>query len=380
MVSWVKGEQTSNPIYPQNPKPGVAMFEYLEVHKVDPSFKWIEFRAADNDHAEPAVVRLVADEDHKKMAKTFVTRYQARRQSEFVLPDAQLHMIEEICEEAAMARVLCLQGKASPDLLELLPTTVIHFRYPEKTSFRKSRSARVKMFSDEALDALNDRDFERVIHRLDWVHLLDAAHEPAFQWKVVCLRSWKKMAECIPVFEAWIAAHPNSIEPRLGLSEMWLYLGQNNRAIENFNGILEMDANNTMALIGIAQAQIRLGEDPTPLLRKAWMLDPNYTVEMIEHQIDFRSASTNDLKPGTLKSVAADYHIPLARVLERAERGVLPMHAPDESGLPLFSKTELDRHYAVLKCVGLEIQTRELKAEAAAAEPIQPSLFTEEDL
>ncbi len=353
------------------------MFDCIEVHKVDPQFKWIELTTIDRDNGEVTAVRLVTDEDHKKMAKTFVTRYIARRQTHFTIPDTYLHQIEELCEEASMARVLAQQGAASPDLQDLLPTTVIHFKYPERTSFRRSRAARVKMFTEEAMDALSDRDFERAAQRLDWVHQLDPDNETAFQWKVVCLRSWKKFAECVPVFEAWIAQHGASIEARLGLGELWLYLGQNQRALDQFEEVIAMEANNVMALLGAAQSLNRLGEDPVPILRKSYMLDMTYTLDMIERQLDFRQANTSDLQGATLKEIAARYKIPLVRVLERAERGVLPMHPPGEDGLPRFSRTELDRHYTVLKCVGLEMEPTVPIRTEAMAQPIQPSLFDE---
>lgn len=330
------------------------MFEYLEVAQLDAEFSWLDLNAADETHPEPAIVRIAMDRDHQKMATSFVSTYMTKRESSFELPDSQKHMIEEFCAEAVMAQVVWLGGNDSPDLLELLPTTVIHFKEPQKTSFRKSRAARIAQFTAEAVEARENRDFQRAMQRLDWVHLMDPSNEEAFEWKVICLRNWKKPVESVPVYEAWIAAQPESITAQLGLSELRLYLGQNEEARNAFASILAQNKNLILALLGYAQAKARLGEDPIPELRQAWVREPQFTVAIIENHFDFRLPNPPELEERTLKEVAALYQIPLRRVLDRARRGVLPMH-PMEKDLLRFSKTELDRYYAVLKCVGLEI-------------------------
>ncbi|CAM2067612.1 hypothetical protein SCOR_19675 [Sulfidibacter corallicola] len=358
------------------------MLTYIEVQKVGDGYEWIEIKGADADHPDPIVIRLVMG-DPQEMMTSFAKRYAAKRERKIPIPDKQLQMIEEFFEEACMSKVIAEKGTATTDQLDLLPTTVIHFQYPERTSFRKSRAARIRLFLDEALGALGRRQFDVALARLGWVHLLDPKNELAFELKVVCLRSWKKMAECVRVLEAYVAAHPDKVEPRLGLSEMWLYLEQNQRARESFEALLAMEPNHTMALIGLAQARAKLGEDPSTELRRAWVLDMDYTRDMVEEHFDFREVNPKALVPRTLGDIAKQYHIPLKRMLERARKGVLPMHAPeDEEGLFRFSEVELDRYYHILKTLGLEISSLNLdksggSAGKSQAEAIQPSLFDE---
>ncbi|CAM2007752.1 tetratricopeptide repeat protein [Acanthopleuribacter pedis] len=352
------------------------MLTIIETHKVDPAFEWLEVRAADEAHEDGEIVRLVVD-DAQAMVSRFVKRYVAKRDAALKIPDKQVQLLEEFFEEACMAKAVSAKGLDSTDLPDLLPTTVIHFKYPERTTFRKSRAARVKLFLDQALSHISRRDFAAALGRLDWVHHLDPDNELAFELKIVALRSWRKAAECVAVFEAYVAAHPDKVEPRLGLSEIWLYLDNSKRARETLERILEQEPNHPMALVGLAQARCKLGEDPTPELRRAWLVDMDYTREMVEEHFDFRETKPENLAPRTLQSIAKHYHIPLKRILKRAKSGVLPMHPPtDESGLFQFTESELDRYYNILKTLGLEIpSTSFAKPKKEAVEAEQPSLF-----
>lgn len=348
----------------------------IETHKVDERFEWIEVKAADEQHTAGEIVRLVVD-DAQAMVTRFAKRYSAKRDHQVKIPDKQLQLIEEYFEEACMAKAVSAKGLDSTDLPDLLPTTIIHFKYPERSTFRKSRAARIKLFLDQAMAMISRRDFGDALARLDWVHDLDPVNELAFELKIVTLRSWRKAAECVSVFEAYVAAHPDKVEPRLGLSEVWLYLDNSRRARECFEAILEQAPNHPMALVGLAQARCKLGEDPTPDLRRAWLVDMDYTREMVEEHFDFREAKPDGLKPRTLQAIAKHYHIPLKRILKRAHHGVLPMHAPsDGDSLFQFSDKELDRYYNVLKTLGLEIPSTSFpKRKKDQTQAEQPSLF-----
>jgi len=349
------------------------MFTFLEVHKIDVDLDWIEFAAADEDHPDPAVIRLVIDEG-RRMVHAFEQRYMAKREHPFEPPDGQMRQLEDFFEEARMAKAFYHSGSGSLDLVELLPTNTLYFDQPERTSFRKSRAGRVRMFLDEAQSALQRREFDRTMHRLGWALLLDPDNEEAFELKIICLRSWKKMAECIPVFEAWIAAHPQRIEPRLGLSEMWLYLEQNQRAKDAFQDLLEVAPNEPLAMIGLAQAKTKLGEDPCNELRKAWVLDSSLTIEMVEKVFDFRRLAPDDLEPRSLIDISEQLHIPLQRVIARARTGALPLHPPAAgSDLMRASPKDLDRHYHALRILGLEIAPSGQGPGSAAA--TQSDLF-----
>ena len=354
---------------------GLTVFDYLEVHKTGPQFEWLELICEDNQNEGSDVIRTIVGEAPETVA-TFVRRYQTKRENQFEVPAAQLRVLEEFFEEVHMAKVMAEKGTVSPDLVDLLPTTVIHFKYPEKTSFRKSRAARVKMFLDEAFGLLQRKSFQACLHRLDWVHQLDPANDLAFELKVVCLRSWKKMAECIQVFEKWIQTHPDQLEPKIGISEMWLYLDQNARAKEGFEEILEQNPRHIMALVGLAQAKIKLGEDPLNDLRKAWIQNTEYVTEMVEQHMDFRSAHPDDLRPRTLEDISKSFQIPLARLISRAQNGVLPMHPPKDNGLFRFSEKDLNGYYRILKTLGLEISAAQPQKEGDRS-PVasQPSLF-----
>ncbi len=351
------------------------MFTFLEVYKIDSEIKWLEIKAGDSQNDGPVTVRLPVD-DHHQMAAAFVKRYRAKRAQELEVPHTQSVLIEEFFQEVCMAQVMARGGNTSPDLVDLLPTTVIDFRYPEKTSFRKSRSARIQMFLEEALTLLHQRNFETALQRLDWVHLLEESNEYAFELEIVCLRSWKKMPECIPVFEAWIRTHPEALEPRLGLGEMWLFLDQNQRARESFETLLSKEPGNCLALIGLAQARIKLGEDPLPELRKASVINGELARDMVERDFDFRVFKPERLVPKSLKEISETYLIPLKRVRERALRGVLPMHPPGEDQLFRFREEDLDRHYQVLRCLGLELGSSPPSSELTEKPRIiQPGLF-----
>ncbi len=350
------------------------MFNAIEVLKMDKEFRWMELKVTDTVNNDPEIIRVAIDENHLMMA-SFIERYMAKRDRSFTPPHSQANLIEEFFQEACMAKVLVSNNDASPDLVELLPTTVINFRYPEKTSFRKSRPVRIQLFLDEGFAAMQQRDFESALQRFNWVHHLDPANVLAFELKIVCLRSWKKMAECIPVFEAWSKAHPDQEAPWMGLGEMWLYLGQYQRARETFNHLLEQIPNHCQAIIGMAQALLKLGEDPLPLLRRARVLNASLTTEMLENDFDFRSRIPQKLESMSLMDISEAYQIPVKRVMERARKGVLPMFEPDEeSHLFRFSREDLDRHYHILQSLGMEIAIKEAPPtkESPPQEPVQP--------
>ena len=182
------------------------------------------------------------------------------------------------------------------------------------------------------------------------------------------------MVNCISVFESWIRTHPNQIEPQLGLGEMWLFLNQNQRAKEVFRRILMNFKGNYMALIGLCQAKIKLGEDSVPELRKAWLLDNRLTKAFVETHFDFRSVDSGELEAMSLKEVAETYRIPLSRILERARNGTLPAYPPGEDGLLRFSRKDLDLYDHVLRKLGFELSPK-LKKQDLEPEAIQPSLF-----
>ena len=352
-----------------------SMLEYVEVHKIDPSFDWMEVKAADSENEQPTTIRLVIG-DAKEMLDGFVKRYKAKQPVAIDIPNNQIRPIEEFFEEACMAGVMVKKQTASPDLIDLLPTTVIHFLYPELTSFRKSRAARLKLFLEQSFTLFQQRQFSEALARLDWVHLLEANNEMAFELKVACLRNSRKMAECVRVFEAWIEAHPQQIDPRLGLSEMWLYLEQNQRAKDAFLQILELSPNHPMALVGLAQSKLKLGEDPIPDLRKAFMVDQTYTKTMVERHFDFRGHYPSDLQARSLADIAKSYNVSLKRVIERAKSGVLPSHPPaTPGGLLRFSKIDLDRFDETLRCLGLEITTASVAKPKTGPADLQPGLF-----
>ncbi|MDJ0840011.1 MAG: hypothetical protein QNK37_26100 [Acidobacteriota bacterium] len=354
------------------------MFNYVEIHKVDPRYGWIEVSAQIAGDEAPTVLRQPVSEDPREMAVNYLQRIRAGRDNPTDIPHGQQHALEELFEEACMARVMKKAGGSNTDLLELFPTNIIHFTHSEKSTFRKSRPVRIKMFMDEGYARLRARDFEGAMKRLDQVHLLDPENSTAFELKIICLRSWKKTEKCVRVFEEWIEAHPREAAPRLGLGEMWLHLEQYVRARKTFIEILAGDKADCMALVGLAQARLKLGEDPINDLRKASLVDRDYVVEMVEHHFDFRSRNPEDLAPRSLEDIAGAYRIPLQRIKERAVNGVLPAFSPDqETGLLRFSKTDLDLHYEVLKILGLEIDGKVLAAKAQP-EAVQPGLFEEE--
>jgi len=354
---------------------GEVMLQYIEVHKIDPTFDWLEVKAADLENEQATTIRLVIG-DAKEMLQGFLQRYTAKQPNAVEIPVNQRIPMEEFFEEACMARVMAGKDGERSDLVTLLPTTVIHFEYPELTSFRKSRAARVKLFLDQGFSLFQQHAFEASLARLQWVHSLDPGNEVAFELKIACLRNFKKMAECVRVFEAWIEAHPDQIEPRLGIGEMWLFLEQSQRAKDGFESILELSPNHPMALVGLAQAKLKLGEDHLPDLRKAFLVDQNYTKTMVERHLDFRSHYPQDLEPMALADIAKRYQVALKRVIERAKLGVLPSHPPETpGGLLRFSQKDLQRYDETLRCLGLEIATTKLAHPEPAKEAQQPGLF-----
>jgi tetratricopeptide (TPR) repeat protein len=203
----------------------------------------------------------------------------------------------------------------------------------------------------------------------------------AYEMKMVILRSRQRYGECVTLVEQWIDCCPEREEAYLGLGELWLFLDQNQKALEIFSQLLTFSHHNCMAQIGLAQAQVRLGQDFVSTLMKASVWDSRYTKEMVEHSFDFRTTRPDDLVPMTLEAVAEHFMIPLKRIMGRALRGVLPFHRKSGSDLLLFSEAELRNYYKVLKSLGLEMATRDVSSEPLPREPeaFQPSLFDEYD-
>lgn len=85
------------------------------------------------------------------------------------------------------------------------------------------------------------------------------------------------------------------------------------------------------------------------------MLNATLTTEMLENDFDFRSRTPGQLVPMSLMEISETYQIPVKRIMERARKGVLPMFPPEEDHLFRFNREDLDRHYHILQCLGLEI-------------------------
>ncbi|MCB1051950.1 MAG: hypothetical protein H6510_06225 [Acidobacteria bacterium] len=346
------------------------MLEYLEIHRIDPDLEWIEVEAADEMNTKAIVVHLLV-KDATEMATTFAKRYQSKQEIEFRLTDAVLSQCTLFFQEIHLAKVLKQKGENKPDNDSLIQTLSLHFKFPERTSYRKSKAGRIKLFHDEAFHLIQSKKFDKALKRLDWIHLLEPDNELAFELKVVVLRSTKRVTECVSVFEQWLAHYPDQWEPRLGLSELWLYLDQNQRAKDAFSALLKHQPNQVLALIGLAQAKARLGEDFLPDLLKASVIDGALVKEMVEHRFDFRRVAPKDLQPVTLAELADLYQIPLKRFIGRAQRGVVPLHLQAD-GLLQYSKPEMDAYYATLKRLGLEIESTPPKPNASET---QLSLF-----
>jgi len=347
----------------------------LAVFKLEPRYDWVEVRVFIDGEDEPMIIRQTVGDDPREMAAGFLDRIAARRERALELPAVQRQALEDLFEEAVMAKVMIRkEAETGSDMIALFPTNQIDFRYPQKTTFRKSRSVRIQLFLDEAYKLLHARAFEEVLRCLAMVHALEPENAIAFELKVVCFRSWKKNEKCIGVFEDWIATHPDDPAPRLGLGEMWLYLEQYARARARFEEMLALTANDPMALIGLAQAKAKLGEDPATELRKASMVDREYTVAMVEQHFDFRTRKPERLMPCALDEIAKRYGVPRVRVVARAKTGSLPAHPPeDEDGLLRFSPEDLDRYHHILEILGLEIGKKAL--EPLRDEAVQRSLF-----
>lgn len=343
------------------------MIDYIEVSRVDPNCEWLEVVASDRVNRVPTNIHLVIN-DAKDMVYLFQRRYLAKQPEQFTFSPKIIAGLEEFFQDANHVKIMSQTDHVSDELMRLLQTNRLDFGSPERSSFRKSKPIRVRLFLDLAYDMIDIRDFAQATKWLDWVHLLEPGHELAFELKIVCLRSWKRVSECVEVFKRWISAHPEKPEPRLGLGELWLYLDQNKRAQEVFELLLNLQPNHAMALIGLAQAKARLGEDFVPILMKAAVVEPRYTRSMVEHHFDFRHLHPGDLAPMTLEDVAARYDIPVKRLVDRASAGVLPFHAPSQDGLLRFSKIELDQYYEVLKRLGLEISSENLGKGGAASQ------------
>jgi len=329
------------------------MLDYLEMQRVGPGVDWVEVEACDSVNERPCLIHLPVG-DAQEMAAAFAKRYQSKQEIEFRLSDGALSHCASFFHECLLAHALVNKGSATAETLPMLETSTLNFRQPEKTSLRQSRPGRIKLFLDEAFLAIKGRHFARALKRLDWVHLLDANHELAFELKVVTLRSTRNMGECIRVFEQWILAHPQAWEPRLGLGEAWLYLDQNQKAKDVFAALVSSGPQLPHALIGLAQAKARLGEEFLPELLKASMLDSALVKETVEHRFDFRMVAARDLEPMTLVALGNTFQIPLKRLLGRAQRGVVPLHL-EGGGLARVSAVEMQRYYQVLLRLGLEL-------------------------
>jgi hypothetical protein len=329
------------------------MLDYLEMQRVGPGVDWVEVEACDSVNERPCLIHLPV-RDAQEMAAAFAKRYQSKQEIEFRLSDGALSHCASFFHECLLAHALVNNGSATGETLPLLETSTLNFRHPEKTSLRQSRTGRIKLFLDDAFASIKARQFAKALKRLDWVHLLDESNELAFELKVVALRSTRNMAECIRVFEQWTLAHPQAWEPCLGLGEAWLYLDQNQKAREVFSKLVASAPQLPHALIGLAQAKARLGEEFLPELLKASMLDGALVKETVEHRFDFRMAAARDLVPMTLIALGNTFQIPLKRLLGRAQRGVVPLHL-EGSGLASVSALEMQRYYQVLLKLGLEL-------------------------
>lgn len=334
----------------------VSMIESLEVHNTEPRFDWVEILVRLEGQAEAMIVRLVVGDSAAVMTKNLLDRIKGRIGDHFALPESRRRAIDDLLEEAVMAHAMVRKEGSDAELAKLFPTNVVHFNRAEKTTFRKSGAVRIRMFLTEARQMLKQRNFDGCLQRLSLVHHLDPGNANAFQFEILCLRSARRTERCIQVFEEWNEAHPDDPVPRLGLGEMWLYLDQYARAKDVFESFIKDFGNDATALIGLAQSAAKLGLDPSNALRKASMIDREMVVEMVEHRFDFRARNPDDLMPMTLEQVAQEVQIPLKRVVERAQRGTLPLFPPEEPGdLPRVSRMDLERWYGALKLLGLEI-------------------------
>jgi len=331
------------------------MLEFIEVNRVDPELGWIEVLCSDTLNLNPTVIHLVIREP-QDMVILFTKRYLTKQAIEFKFSENTLSQLENFFGEAHLARVMDGSDEPSSDALAMLKTNCVNFKYPERSSLRKSRPIRVKLFLDEAYQHLTSRRYDQALKRLEWIHILEPDHTLAFELKIVVLRSSKKISACIAVFEEWIEQHPEAIEPKLGLSELWLYLDQHQKAKDALMEVRERVPNHPLVLIGLAQAKARLGEDYLSELLKASVVDLDYTKEMVEHYFNFSSMNPQDLAPATLTQIAEDLNMPLKRLVGRAQRGVLPFHTSQHQGLLLFSAMELERYRKVLTKLGLELQ------------------------
>lgn len=330
------------------------MLSYIEVARLDEELEWLEVEAGDSFNDHPCVIRLKIGEA-TDMAAQFQERYRTKQSIDIAIPEGQVRTLEDFFQEAHHVKVLSRQDAHQPDLQSMLATACYHFKFPERSSFRKSRAARLRMFADEAYQALRNHRTDVAIRRLEWMHILDPGNILAFELKVVCMRSSDRLSACIEVFEAWIDQHPDDLAPRLGLGELWLVLDQNQKARRCFEEILQMDRDHVMALAGLAQAHARLGEDYLSPLIKASLCDSRYTKAMVENYLDFRSTKPRDLEPMTLRAVGERTGMPFKRLMARAHRGVLPFHVSKDTSLLMFSGTELKAYMTLLTRLGLEL-------------------------
>ncbi len=335
------------------------MLEYIDMVAVDPDYDWVEVEAKDELNEQSCLVHLVIQDAHD-MAYTFVQRYQAKQSISFNFSDSLVSALREFFQEARLAQVMFIGQKPLDDLAVMLRTQTLCFAAPERSTLRKSKLARVRLYVDEAFQLMQKHLFDQALKRITWIHLLDPKNAMAFELRIACLRSAKQISDCVSAFEGWIKAYPDQIEPYLGLGEVWLYLDQDAKAKEVFTYLLKLDPKNSMALLGLAQAKARLGEEYMMELSKSFLVDSAYTKEVVEHIFDFRAKHPGRLSAKTLVEVAEHYGIPLKRLMGRAQRGVLPFHRQDGKGLLHFSETELERYYQSLRQLGLEIRSQPL--------------------
>lgn len=355
------------------------MFSYIEVENLDPDLRWVELLCEDDFNETPTRLRLVIG-DVSEMVVDFRRRYQSKHQVQVNFSSMVIGQLNTFFQDLVHAKSFKQNGQPSDELMKVARTNVVNFKNSLKTTLKKSLSARVNMFLEEACDLVDLRDYDKALRRLDWVHLIHPLNEMAFEMKMVLLRVQEKYGECVAVLESWIEAYPQRVEPFLGLGELWLFLDQNQKALDAFEKLLAFSPKNSMGLIGKAQAQLKLGRDFMAPLMKASIYNPHYTNEMVEHSFDFRTSRPDDLVPMSLEALAQHFKIPHKRIIGRALRGVLPFHVIKNSDLLLFSEKEMKAYYLVLKKLGLEMTTEDLSDDPLPGEPeaVQLNLFEDD--
>ncbi|PIE01316.1 MAG: hypothetical protein CSA81_12085 [Acidobacteria bacterium] len=356
------------------------MFSYIEVEKTDPQFQWVELLCEDIFNNQQTKLRLLIT-DVDDMVINFRKRYQGKHQVQVNFTTKVLGSLSAFFQDFVHAKMNLEQGKDADEITKVACTNRLNFTSPENSTLKKSLATRVNMFLDEAFFLMEKNELQASYRRLEWVHLIDPLNEMAFELKMVILRMQEKFGECVSLLESWIEHYPKREEPYIGLGEMWLYRNQNQKALDVFSKLLEISPKSCLAQIGIAQAEVKLGRDYIPSLMKAFILNPQYTKDMVEFSFDFRRPRPGDLVAMSLESVANHFKIPVKRMIGRALHGVLPFHRRTQSDLLLFSESELNEYYKVLKTLGIEMNTADLSNQPLPkdAEPVQMSLFDDLD-